>query len=40
MEFIPVKTVEDVIGETIGIELPKPLLLDMSTDTLTGGAGT
>jgi len=40
MEFLPVKTVEDVIKETIGIELPKPLLMDMSTDTLTGGAGT
>jgi ATP-dependent Lon protease len=40
MEFLPVKTVEDVIKETISIELPKPLLMDMSTDTLTGGAGT
>jgi ATP-dependent Lon protease len=40
MEFLPVKTVEDVIKETIGIELPKPLLMEMSTDTLTGGAGT
>jgi len=40
MGFLPVKTVEDVIKETIGIELPKPLLMDMSTDTLTGGAGT
>ncbi|NYB52094.1 MAG: endopeptidase La [Methanobacteriaceae archaeon] len=40
MEFIPVETVEDVIGETIGIKLPKPVLMDISTDTLTGGAGT
>ncbi len=40
IEFIPVETVEDVIKETIGIELPKPLMMDMSTDTLTGGAGT
>ncbi len=40
MEFLPVETVEDVIKETIGIELPKPLLMDMSTDSLTGGAGT
>lgn len=40
IEFIPVETVEDVIKETIGIELPKPLMMDMSADTLTGGAGT
>ena len=40
IEFLPVKTVEDVIAETIGIELPKPVLMDMSTDTLSGGAGT
>jgi len=39
MEFIPVKTVEDVLKETIGLELPKPVLMDMSPDTLTGGAG-
>lgn len=40
MEFVPVETVEDVIKETIGIELPKPLMMDMSTDSLSGGAGT
>ena len=39
MEFIPVETVEDVIKETIGIELPKPLMMQMSTDSLSGGAG-
>ncbi len=39
LEFIPVETVEDVIKETIGIELPKPLMLDMTTDSVTGGAG-
>jgi len=39
LEFILVETVEDVIKETIGIELPKPLILDMSGDSLTGGAG-
>jgi ATP-dependent Lon protease len=39
MEFIPVKTVEDVLKETLGLELPKPVMMDMSPDTLTGGAG-
>jgi len=39
MEFLPVETVEDVIKETIGIELPKPLMMEMSPDSLTGGAG-
>jgi len=39
MEFIPVETVEDVIKETIGIELPKPLMMQMPTDSLSGGAG-
>ena len=39
MEFIPVKTVEDVIRETIGIELPKPFMMQISPDSLTGGAG-
>jgi len=39
MEFIPVKTVEDVLKETIGLELPKPVMMDMSPDTLTGGTG-
>lgn len=40
MEFIPVETVEDVIKETIGLELPKPLMMEMSPDSLSGGAGT
>jgi ATP-dependent Lon protease len=40
IEFIPVETVEDVIKETIGIELPKPMLLDMPSGHITGGAGT
>lgn len=39
IEFIPVKTVEDVIKETIGIQLPKPMLLDNTSSQLTGGAG-
>lgn len=39
MEFILVETVEDVIKETIGIELPKPMMLDMDASSLTGGAG-
>lgn len=39
IEFILVETVEDVIKETIGIELPKPLMLDMATGSITGGAG-
>jgi ATP-dependent Lon protease len=39
MEFILVETVEDVIKETINIELPKPLMLDLTTDSLSGGAG-
>ena len=39
IKFISVETVEDVIKETIGIELPKPLLLQMSTDHIPGGAG-
>lgn len=39
LEFILVETVEDVIKETIGIELPKPMLLDMDSSSLTGGAG-
>jgi ATP-dependent Lon protease len=39
MEFILVETVEDVIKETIGMELPKPLMLDLTTDSLSGGAG-
>ena len=39
IKFIPVDTVEDVIKETIGIELPKPMLLEMTTDHVPGGAG-
>jgi len=39
LEFILVETVEDVIKETIGLELPKPMMLDMDTSSLTGGAG-
>jgi ATP-dependent Lon protease len=39
IEFILVETVEDVIKETIDIELPKPLMLDMATGSITGGAG-
>ena len=37
--FIPVDTVEDVIKETIGIELPKPMMLEISTDHVPGGTG-
>jgi ATP-dependent Lon protease len=40
IEFILVDTVEDVIKETIGIELPKPLMLELSSESLAGGAGT
>jgi len=39
LEFIPVETVEDVIKETIGIELPKPVTMDVTSDSLAGGAG-
>jgi ATP-dependent Lon protease len=39
LEFITVETVEDVIKETIGIELPKPVIMDLGADSLTGGAG-
>ena len=39
IKFIPVDTVEDVIKETIGIELPKPMMLEMTNDHLPGGAG-
>ncbi len=38
--FIPVDTVEDVIKETIGIELPKPMLMGITNDDhVPGGAG-
>lgn len=36
LEFILVETVEDVIKETIGIELPKPMMLEMKTGPLSG----
>jgi ATP-dependent Lon protease len=39
IEFIPADTVEDVIKETIGIELPKPMMLEMTNDHIPGGAG-
>jgi ATP-dependent Lon protease len=39
LEFIPVKTVEEVINETIGIELPKPIMMRTSLNHVTGGAG-
>ncbi|MGB9978312.1 endopeptidase La [Methanobacterium sp.] len=39
IEFIFAETVEDVISETIGIELPKPVILDMTSNQITGGAG-
>mgnify|MGYP000845316245 CR=1 FL=1 len=36
IEFILVETVEDVIKETIGIELPKPVMFEMKSDPLKG----
>ncbi|MDD3984570.1 MAG: endopeptidase La [Methanobacterium sp.] len=39
IKFIPVDTVEDVIKETIGIELPKPMMLEIRSNHLPGGAG-
>ena len=39
IKFIPVDTVEDVIKETIGIELPKPMMLEMTSDHVPGGTG-
>lgn len=39
LKFILVETVEDVIKETIGIDLPKPMMLDFNTNSLAGGAG-
>jgi len=38
-KHLPARNREDVLKETIGIELPKPMMLDMNTSTLTGGAG-
>jgi len=37
--FLPVETVEDVIKETIGIELPKPMIMSIGNDHVPGGAG-
>ena len=34
LQFILVETVEDVIKETIGIELPKPAILDMTANSV------
>ena len=39
IEFIFAETVEDVISETIGIELPKPVMYNMTPNQITGGAG-
>jgi ATP-dependent Lon protease len=39
IQFIFAETVEDVISETIGIELPKPVMLNMTANQITGGAG-
>ncbi|MBI5681251.1 MAG: endopeptidase La [Methanobacterium sp.] len=39
LEFIFAETVEDVIKETIGIELPKPMMIDTPTNPVTGGTG-
>ncbi len=39
IEFVLVETVEDVIQETIGIKLPKPLMLDITHNPVTGGTG-
>ncbi len=39
LEFILVESVEDVIKETIGIELPKPMMLEMDAGPVRGGAG-
>ncbi len=36
IEFLHVETVEDVLKETIGIDLPKPILMDMNCDPLKG----
>lgn len=39
IKFIPVDTVEDVIKETIGIELPKPMMFEIKTNHLPEGTG-
>ncbi len=38
LEFILVETVEDVIRETIGIELPKPAIFEMVTEAVSGAS--
>lgn len=38
IKFILVETVEDVLKETIGLELPRPLIWNSSSDSLSGGA--
>ncbi|WP_432667122.1 endopeptidase La [Wukongibacter baidiensis] len=38
LKFILVETVEDVIKETIGIELPKPAILEMATEEVSGAS--
>lgn len=39
IEFILVESVEDVLKETLGLELPKPLIMDLGNTSLAGGAG-
>ncbi|MEW6011071.1 MAG: endopeptidase La [Methanobacterium sp.] len=39
MEFLLVETVEDVLKETLGLDLPKPLFMEMGNNSLAGGAG-
>lgn len=39
MEFLLVETVEDVLKETMGLDLPKPLFMEMGNNSLAGGAG-
>lgn len=38
LQFILVESIEDVMKETIGIELPKPEILEMTTDSINSGA--
>lgn len=38
LQFILVETIEDVIKETIGIELPKPEILEMKTNAVSGAS--
>ncbi len=39
IEFILVESVEDVLKETLRLELPKPLIMDLGNTSLAGGAG-